>query len=90
MNKRNKYRLRIQNCIWTIIDVHATVSDEDENWVFLDQFEDLEQSIEDLDMSHVSEIDVLMVEQATNALLIQFQPVFKSGNIGPVYELQEN
>ncbi len=90
MDKKNKYRLRIQNCIWTIIDVHATVSDEDENWVFLDQFEDLEQSIEDLDMAHVSETDVLMVEQATNALLTQFQPVFDSGNFGPVYELQEN
>ena len=90
MDKKNKYRLRIQNCIWTIIDVHATVSDEDENWIFLDQFEDLEQSIEDLDMAHVSETDVRMVEQATNALLTQFQPVFDSGNFGPVYELQEN
>ncbi len=90
MDKKNKYRLRIQNCIWTIIDVHATVSDEDENWDFLDQFEDLEQSIDDLDLSHVSETDVLMVEKATNALLTQFQPVFNSGNFGPVYELQEN
>ena len=70
--------------------MHATVSDVDEDWDFLDQFEDLEQSIEDLDMSHVTETDVLMVEQATNALLTQFQPVFESGDFGPVYELHEN
>ena len=33
------------------MDVHDTVSDEYENGEFLSQFEDLEQSIQDLDMS---------------------------------------
>ena len=82
MDQKNKYRLRIQNCIWTIIDVHSTISDEDENEVFLSQFEDLEQNIEKLDMSHISEGDVLMVEQATNALLVEFQSIFDTGNRG--------
>lgn len=90
MDRKNKYRLRIQNCIWTIMDVHATVSDDDETEVFLAQFEDLDQNIEDLDMSHVSEGDVLMVEQATNALLVEFQSVFDSGEFGQVYESQGN
>lgn len=72
------------------MDVHATVSDDDETEVILSQFEDLDQNIEDLDMSHVSEGDVLMVEQATNALLVEFQSVFNSGEFGPVYEVQEN
>ena len=90
MDQKNKYRLRIQNCIWTIIDVHSTISDEDENEVFLSQFEDLEQNIEELDMSHISEGDVLMVEQATNALLVEFQSIFDSGKFGNVYELPEN
>jgi hypothetical protein len=72
------------------MDVHSTIGDDDENEVFLTQFEDLEQNIEDLDMSHVSEGDVLMVEQATNALLVEFQSVFDAGNFGPVYELQRN
>ena len=70
------------------MDVHATVSDDDETEVILSQFEDLDQNIEDLDMSHVSEGDVLMVEQATNALLVEFQSVFNSGEFGPVYEVQ--
>lgn len=90
MDQKNKYRLRIQNCIWTIIDVHSTISDEDENEVFLSQFEDLEQNIEDLDMSHISEGDVLMVEKATNALLVEFQSIFDTGKFGNVYELPEN
>ncbi|MBW1828301.1 MAG: hypothetical protein JRI74_02650 [Deltaproteobacteria bacterium] len=90
MDRKSKYRLRIQNCIWTIMDVHATVSDDDETEVILSQFEDLDQNIEDLDMSHVSEGDVLMVEQATNALLVEFQSVFNSGEFGPVYEVQGN
>ena len=90
MDQKNKYRLRIQNCIWTIIDVHSTISDEDENEVFLSQFEDLEQNIEELDMSHISEGDVLMVEQATNALLVEFQSIFDTGKFGNVYELPEN
>jgi hypothetical protein len=90
MDRKSKYRLRIQNCIWTIMDVHATVSDDDETEVILSQFEDMDQNIEDLDMSHVSEGDVLMVEQATNALLVEFQSVFNSGEFGPVYEVQGN
>lgn len=90
MDRKSKYRLRIQNCIWTIMDVHATVSDDDETEVILAQFEDLDQNIEVLDMSHVSEGDVLMVEQATNALLVEFQSVFNSGEFGPVYEVQGN
>ena len=72
------------------MDVHATVSENDETEVILAQFEDLDQNIEDLDMSHVSEGDVLMVEQATNALLVEFQSVFNSGEFGPVYESQGN
>ena len=72
------------------MDVHATVSDEYETEDILSQFEDLDQNIEDLDMSHVSEGDVLMVEQATNALLVEFQSVFNSGEFGPVYEVQGN
>ncbi len=90
MDKKTKYRLRIQNCIWTIIDVHHTISDEYENLEFLSQFEDLEQDIEDLDMTHISETDVMIVEQATNALLGEFRSIFQTGEYGPVYELQEN
>jgi hypothetical protein len=40
-----------------------------------------------MDMTQVSERDVVLVEQATNALLCEFRPVFENGDYGPVYEL---
>jgi hypothetical protein len=41
-------------------------------------------------LAHVSETDVMMVEQATNALLGEFRAIFESGEFGHVYELGEN
>ncbi len=90
MDKKTKYRLRIQNCIWTLIDVQNTINDEYENEEYLSQFEVLEENIQDLDMTHVTEVDVMMVEQATNALLGEFRSIFASRELGHVYELQEN
>ena len=90
MDLHKKYRLRVENCIGTIIDVHKTISPEYENQEFLSQFEDLQQAVEDLDMSLISEKDILMVEQATNALLGEFRGIFKVGEFGPVYEELKN
>ena len=90
MDKKTTYRLRIQNCIWTIIDVHNMVKNGDEDGEFLSQFRDLEKNIQDLDMTHISETDVMMVEQATNVVLGEFRPLFESGAFGSVYEFREN
>ena len=90
MDQNNKYRLRVQNCIWTIIDVHKTICDEYENGNFFSQFEKLEETIENLDMADVSEIDVLMVEQTTNDILGEFRSLFEAGELRNVYELQES
>lgn len=88
MNRQQKYRLRVQMCIGTIIDVHKTVNVPHEKENLLSQFEKLKRMINLMDMSHVSEGDVCMVEQATNALLGEFRPVFESGGCGPVYPHQ--
>jgi hypothetical protein len=88
MDAKRKYRLRVDSCIGTIIDVHKTISEEYEDQDFIERFEELKQSIEDLDMSSVSERDVMMVEQATNALLGEFRVVFEAGNLGLVYAQQ--
>ncbi len=69
----------------TIIDVHSTISKKFENEAVLSQFEGLEEAIETLDMSLVSEGDILMVEQATNALLGEFRALFEAGLLEPVY-----
>jgi hypothetical protein len=90
MDSNKKYRLRVENCIGTIIDVHRTINAKYANGEFLSQFEDLKEAIECLDMSLVCEGDVLMVEQATNALLREFRGIFEGENFGPVYFQQKN
>ena len=85
MDITDQYRLRIQNCVWTIIDVHSTINSEYENEEFLSQFIGLDEAIEALDMSLISEGDILMVEQATNALLREFSGLFETGMFRPVY-----
>lgn len=86
MNLESKYRLRIETCIGTIIDVHKRIKGEYKNLEFLSQFEKLRKAVQQLDMSSVSEGDILMVEQATNALLDEFCTLFKTGDVRQVYD----
>ncbi len=86
MEQRHKYRLRVEMCIGTIIDVHKRIQFSFENKKLLSQFEQLRRAVNDMDMTQVCERDVVLVEQATNALLCEFRPVFEDGNYGPVYE----
>lgn len=90
MDLKNKYRLRVENCIGTIIDVHNAISTDYENQEVLSQFEELKQTIKGLDMSLVREGDIHMLEQATNVLLGEFRAIFESEKFGPVYEEKKN
>ncbi len=85
-----KNRLRVENCICTIIDVHKSINNRIENEELLAHFEALGKAIEALDMSKVSEGDILMVEKATNALLGEFNSLFETGQFGHVYEELKN
>ena len=80
MSAKKRYRLRVESCIGTIIDVHKSVSQPYGDVEFLSQFEKLKKAVTKMDMSNVSERDVLMVEKATNALLREFKPIFESGD----------
>ena len=88
MDLVQKYRLRVENCIGTIIDVHKSVSIPYENDNLLSQFEKLRNAVNRMDMALASEGDIVMVEKATNALLGEFRSVFESGVCGPVYHEQ--
>jgi hypothetical protein len=90
MDCNYRYRLRVEHCIGTIIDVHKSLSEEYDNQEFLSQFEELKEAIEDLDMDLVCEGDVLMVEQATNALLGEFKEIFEGGEMDPIYGRPKN
>ena len=50
-----------------------------------DTFEKLQQAVSRMDMSGVTEQYVLMVEQATNALLSEFRPIFEEGSGESIY-----
>jgi hypothetical protein len=86
MEIKHALRLRVESCIGTIIDVHKSVSDTWENEKILSQFERLRKAVNRMDMSQVSERDVLLVEEATNALLNEFKGAFKDGHFGLIGE----
>ncbi len=90
MDLKSINRLRVENCIGTIIDVHKTISTEYKNQEIIDQFEQLNFAVEDLDMGMVCEGDVLMVEEATNELLRELRDIFRIGKFGPVYDEKHN
>ena len=90
MDLDDKNRLRVESCIGAIIDVHRSISDDYENEEFISQFEELRRTVEALDMSLISEGDILMVETATNSLLGEFRPIFEGGGLGPVYAHTKN
>jgi len=90
MNLKHKNKLRLENCIGTIIDVHNTVCSGSSDQDFLEQFEELNSAIKQLDMNLIREGDILMVEQATNTLLKEFKTIFETGEFGPVYLGQKN
>ncbi len=85
MELNNQYRMRVRNCIGTIIDVQKSISEQYGELQCLAQFEELKQALEGLDMSLVCEADVLMVEKATNELLREFRIIFERGKVGQVY-----
>ena len=72
MKLKNRYRLRVETCIGTK--------------EFSSRFEKLKKAMDNMDMTKVSEGDILMVEKATNALLAEFKSVFETEDHGPVYE----
>ncbi len=90
MDITDQYRIRVQHCVGTIIDVHSAISETFKNEDFLTQFEDLEEEIGNLDMDLVSELDILMVEQATNTLLGELKGLFETGTYGMVYRQTVN
>lgn len=85
MDLRNKYRIRVKNCIGTILDVHRSMSPPFDHRAFISQFERLKTAVNHINMNEVTEQDVVRVERATNALLGEFRPIFERGDVGPIY-----
>jgi len=87
---KDKYRLRVETCLDTIMDVHQSLGVEYETRDILLQFKKMQCTIEKMDMRLLCEGDIRMVENATNALLDKFQGFFEAGKIGSVYKQQNS
>ena len=85
MKAKHVYKLRVENCIGTIIDVHNIISKNPEYKGLMPQFEELKDLMEHLDMSLVQEEDVQRIEQATNSLLNELKDIFKEARLGLIY-----
>jgi len=90
MKERHIYKMRVENCIGTIIDVHKIISEAPEYKGLMPQFDELKELVENLDMSLVQEEDVQRIEQATNSLLIELKDIFKEAELGFVYNTTMN
>jgi hypothetical protein len=84
------YRLRVESCLLTIMDVHRSVGEECGDLAFLEQFEEVRKNLENVDMGLLSEGDILQVEKATNALLREFETLYRRCGLGPVYRDTKN
>jgi hypothetical protein len=89
-DRKDTYRLRVENCLDTIIDVHKRLGVEYETGEIRLQFKKMQHTIEKMNMHLLCEGDILMVEEATNALLDRFQALFNTGNLGSVYKQQKS
>jgi len=90
MTEKHIYKLRVESCIGTIIDVHKIISENTEYKGLLPQFEELKELVEHLDMSLVQEEDVQRIEQATNSLLSELKDIFEEARLGPIYKKMLN
>ena len=90
MKAKHIYKMRVENCIGTIIDVHKIISETQEYKGLMPQFEELKDLVEHLDMSLVQEEDVQRIEQATNSLLSELKDIFKEAKLGFVYNKMMN
>ena len=90
MTEKHIYKMRVENCIGTIIDVHKIISKKPEYRTLISQFEELRDLLERLDMSLVQEEDVQRIEQATNSLLNELKDIFQEAKLGPVYDRPMN
>lgn len=82
--------MRVESCIGTILDVHKVVSGEHGNQTLLNQFEQMKKDLDKLDIGLVSEGDILLVENATNALLKEFRIFYERYDLGPVYSTMKS
>jgi len=71
------YKMRIENCVNTIIEVHKFLGSQRINPEIVDQFKRLKDVVSVLNMGKVTEDDIEKIELATNSLLSELRVLFE-------------
>jgi len=79
------YKLRIENCVNTIIEVHKFLGSQKINPEIIDQFRRLKDVVEVLNIGKVTEEDIEKIELATNSLLNELKVLFECREVGKIY-----
>jgi copper chaperone CopZ len=85
MAELNNYKMRIENCVNTIIEVHKFLGSQKVNPEILDQFRRLKDVVEVLNIGKVTEPDIEKIELATNSLLNELKVLFEWRDVGKIY-----
>ncbi|MBF0474237.1 MAG: hypothetical protein HQK58_12200 [Deltaproteobacteria bacterium] len=86
MDQSEQYRIRIENCVKTIIDIHRFLCSENINQNILVQFERLENVFNMLDTAQLSEVDMEKIEESTNNLLKELCVLFEHHGLQNIYD----
>jgi len=80
------YKMRIENCVNTIIEVHKFLGSQKINPEIIDQFRRLKDVVEVLNIGKVTEDDIEKIELATNSLLNELRVLFECREgVGKIY-----
>lgn len=85
MTDTSTYKMRIENCVNTIIEVHKFLGSQRINPEIIDQFRRLKDVVEVLNIGKVTEEDIEKIEGATNSLLNELKVLFESREVGKIY-----
>ena len=81
---------RIQNCLHTILEVHAHMGGKMISPEIIQQLEDLKDLIHRFEPTALTETNLRKIETSTNLLLQELAKVFRIKNLGPIHSGYRN
>jgi hypothetical protein len=85
VTETSTYKMRIENCVNTVIEVHKFLGSQKINPEIIDQFRRLKDVVEVLNIGKVTEEDIEKIELATNSLLNELKVLFEWHEVGKIY-----
>lgn len=76
---------RIQNCLYTILEVHEHLGGNTISPEIIEQLEALKELIHRFEAAALTEADLRKIEASTNLLLRELAQVFRIKSLGPIH-----